>query len=73
MKKAEEGSEIRVKRAKREDYPLVVSAFCVEDILEANRKHDSFYGWSYVFPNLYMNQFRFPESVTCPPFAAALP
>lgn len=36
--------------------------FSTEGILEANRRHDRHYGWSFEFPSLYTNLARLPET-----------
>lgn len=36
--------------------------FTPEEILEANRRHDRYYGWSFEFPSLYTNLARLPET-----------
>jgi hypothetical protein len=48
---------------RRDDVPLNVGAFSVEEILAANRRHDLQYGWNSKFTSIYTNAFRLPETV----------
>jgi hypothetical protein len=47
----------------RQETPLMVGAFTVQEILDANRRHDLQYGWNSRFPTIYTNAFRLPETV----------
>ena len=53
--------------APRSDVPLNVGTFSVEEIAEANRRHDRHYGFNLSQNNhAYTNLMRFPESVLGP-------
>ena len=37
--------------------------FSAEEILAANRRHDRQYGWSFLWPAVFTNNARLPETV----------
>lgn len=37
--------------------------FTPMEIDEANRRHDRTYGWSFLWPGIYTNALRLPETV----------
>jgi hypothetical protein len=47
---------------RRDDGPLVCDVFSVEEIHEANMRHDRIYGWSKRWPTIYTNRRRLPET-----------
>ena len=47
----------------RDEAPLNAGTFSVEEIAEANQRHDRIYGWSHGEPTHYTNLLRHPESV----------
>ena len=47
---------------RRDDSPLVCDVFSVKEILEANARHDRYYGWSKRWPTIFTNRRRLPET-----------
>jgi hypothetical protein len=37
--------------------------FSAEELNEANRRHDLKYGWSFLWPTIFSNAARLPETV----------
>ena len=52
------------RRALKAEEPLVTSRFSEAEILEANRHHDRHYGWTGLYPGIYTNAGRLPETVS---------
>ncbi|MDE2096119.1 MAG: hypothetical protein KGL39_02665 [Patescibacteria group bacterium] len=46
-----------------DDVPLRVGYYSPAEIAAANRRHDLKYGWSHMFPTVYFNASRLPETV----------
>lgn len=42
--------------------PYVTGVFSVEEIKEANRRHDIVNGWSMTWPTVFTNSGRLPET-----------